>query len=407
MSGMADGSGTLIASPDPGQARQQPDWADRRRLTLVRRRLAEAPGLVRVEETDRLRGLLADVAAGEVRVLQAGDCAEDPAECTPGYVARKARLLDALAEVVRRSTSRRVVRVGRIAGQFAKPRSRPTEPVGDGELPVYRGHMVNSPLPRAEDRVHDPDRMLVCYEAARSAMALLGWPGEGGHARATDGTAATPHVDRRVWTSHEALVLDYELPLLRRTNDGRLLLTSTHWPWIGERTRHLDGPQVALLAEVVNPVACKVGPATTAGEVAALCERLDPAREPGRLALIARMGADAVAARLPPLVEAVHSAGHPVVWLTDPMHGNTVSGPDGLKTRFLDAVLREVREFQSAVRSAGGVAGGLHLETTPDNVTECVADRAGLDQVGDKYTSLCDPRLNPEQALQVAAEWRG
>lgn len=424
MSGIVDRSGTLVAPaglngmagsefayPDPWEARQQPAWADRELLVEVRRRLAASAPLVRVEDTEELRRRLAHVAAGEAHVVQAGDCAEDPAECTPGSVERKASLLDGLAEMMQLASGKPVLRVGRIAGQFAKPRSRPTERVGDQELPVYRGHMVNGPQPGAQARRHDPARMLACYEAASNAMEFLGWPG----ARAQGPSGARSPLEPRVraqarpkvWTSHEALVLDYEAPLLRRTDDGRLLLTSTHWPWIGERTRQLDGAHVALLAQVVNPVACKVGPTMTPDEVVALCERLDPAREPGRLTLIARMGADAVAAKLPPLVEAVRAAGHPVTWLTDPMHGNTVSGPDGLKTRFVETVLREVREFRSAVRAAGGVPGGLHLETTPDEVTECVADSARLHEVGVKYTSLCDPRLNPRQAVAVAAEWRG
>ncbi|MBT2479528.1 3-deoxy-7-phosphoheptulonate synthase [Streptomyces sp. ISL-94] len=405
---MAEGD---LAYPDPWEARQQPAWADRQLLVRVRRQLAASPPLVRVEDTDTLRRLLARVAAGEFHVVQAGDCAEDPAECTPGYVTRKAGLLNALAGVIQTASSKPVLRVGRIAGQFAKPRSRPTELMGDQELPVYRGHMVNGPQPDPLARLHDPARMLACYEAASSTMALLGWTRGAAHgpsgARPPAESHVEPHVEPQVWTSHEALVLDYEVPLLRRTEDGRLLLTSTHWPWIGERTRQLDGAHVSLLADVVNPVACKVGPTMTPDELLALCERLDPAREPGRLTLIARMGADAVTAKLPPLLEAVRTAGHPVVWLTDPMHGNTVSGPDGLKTRYLDTVLHEVRAFQAAVRSAGGVPGGLHLETTPEEVTECVADRTRLDQVGVKYTSLCDPRLNPRQAVAVASEWRG
>ncbi|WP_406453054.1 3-deoxy-7-phosphoheptulonate synthase [Streptomyces sp. NBC_00876] len=401
--GDGPGSEDVWGEREEREARQQPDWEDRELLTGVRRQLAGSPALVRVEDTDALRGLLAGVAAGERQVVQAGDCAEDPAECTPGDTARKADLLHALAAVVQSVSFGPVLRVGRIAGQFAKPRSRPTEMMGGQELPVYRGHMVNGPQPELATRRHDPARMLACYEAASSTMEYLGWSGGEEQGRSGARRSSEP----RVWTSHEALVLDYEGPLVRRTDDGRLLLTSTHWPWIGERTRQLEGAHVALLAGVVNPVACKVGPSMTPGEVAALCERLDPEREPGRLTLIARMGADAVSTKLPPLVEAVRASGHPVVWLTDPMHGNTVSGPDGLKTRLVETVLREVRAFRSAVRSAGGVPGGLHLETTPDEVTECVADRSRLDQVGVKYTSLCDPRLNPRQAVAVAAEWRG
>ncbi|MFF0753033.1 3-deoxy-7-phosphoheptulonate synthase [Streptomyces sp. NPDC004267] len=377
------------------QALQQPPWEDEAEVLRVRKELAALPALVHAEDVHTLRTVLARVAAGEAHVVQAGDCAEDTAECTPGHVARKAGLLNVLAGRLEMHTCFPVVRVGRLAGQFGKPRSRPTERVGDLELPVYRGHMVNSPEPDPELRRPDPRRLLGGYEAARAAMAHLGWLDEPGRTR----------IGAPVWTSHEALLLDYEVPMLRRQPDGRLLLTSTHWPWIGERTRQLDGAHVALLAEVVNPVACKVGPGMTADELLALCERLDPGREAGRLTLIARMGAGTVAERLPALVGAVRAAGHPVSWLTDPMHGNTVNTPSGLKSRFLETITREVDEFQHAVAAGGGVAGGLHLETTPDDVTECVRDASQVDLVGTRYTSCCDPRLNPDQALSVASAW--
>ena len=372
-------------------SRQQPGWGDRDEVRAVRRRLAGSPGLVDLPAVRRLGAALAAVAAEQAHVVQAGDCAENIAECTAGYVARKAGLLDVLAGVLKMSTHKPVVRVGRIAGQFAKPRSRPTERVGGRDLPVYRGDMVNSPEPDPEGRRADPRRILRGYRAAGEAMRHLGWP-----------TGAD--VDPPVWTSHEALLLDYEIPMLR---DGGRLLSSTHWPWIGERTREVEGPHVAMLAGVVNPVACKVGPDATADELVELCGRLDPARRPGRLTLIARIGASAVADRLPALVRAVRAAGHPVIWLVDPMHANTVTTPDGLKTRLLETIVREVLEFQDAVRSACGVAGGLHLETTPDDVTECVTDPSDADRVGDKYTTLCDPRLNPRQAVSVVSAWSG
>jgi 3-deoxy-7-phosphoheptulonate synthase len=385
-------------------ATQQPDWGDQDRLRAVRRELAERPALVRADDTRRLRGLLARAAAGEVQVIQAGDCAEDPAESTPGDVARKAALLNMLAGVVRIATRRPVIRVGRIAGQYAKPRSAPTEHVAGRELPVYRGHFVNDPEPDPEARRPRPERLLHGYEAARAAMGHLGWqlPGTGPRRRET----AAPIV----WTSHEALLLDYELPLLRADGTGGTLLASTHWPWIGERTRDVEGAHVGLLSLTSNPVACKVGPGMRPEEVVELCARLDPGREPGRLTLVARMGARAVTERLPALVAAVRAARHPVVWLTDPMHGNTVTTPDGLKTRLLSQIAAEIHGFQQAVRAEGGVAGGLHLETTPDSVTECVDDlgaenaehtAAALARVGDKYTSFCDPRLNPRQAMSV------
>ncbi|MCF6524115.1 3-deoxy-7-phosphoheptulonate synthase [Streptomyces sp. JJ36] len=377
-------------------ARQQPDWGNPQVVEEVRDELARRPALVTFEDVRTLRGLLARAAAGEVQIVQSGDCAEDPAECTSGYVARKSGLLDALAGVMRMSTHKPVLRVGRMAGQFGKPRSSPTEVVDGVELPVYRGHMVNSPEPDPERRRPDPRRMLAGHDAARRAVEYLGWTG-GERAR----RVAPP-----VWTSHEALLLDYEIPQVHRDPDGRPVLTSTHWPWIGERTRQPDGAHVALLAHVANPAACKVGPAMEPDELLALCARLDPAREPGRLTLIARMGAGAVAERLPALVTAVREAGHPVVWLTDPMHGNTVCTAEGFKTRLVETVTHEIAEFQRAVYGAGGVPGGLHLETTPDDVSECAADEDALSRVGDKYTSFCDPRLNPRQALTVAGAWQ-
>jgi 3-deoxy-7-phosphoheptulonate synthase len=258
--------------------------------------------------------------------------------------------------------------------------------------------MVNGPQPHAWARRAVPARMLVCYDAAAEAMEAL-------RLLAADGAAA-PH--GRVWTSHEALVLDYELPLIRRDRAGRLLLTSTHWPWIGERTRQLDGAHVRLLAAVDNPVSCKVGPSATPEELVRLCAVLDPERTPGRLTLIARMGAEAVAERLPPLVAAVRAAGHPVGWLSDPMHGNTVTTPSGIKTRRIDTIVREVVRFQDAVAASGGVPAGLHLEATPHAVSECVQDAsAPLVAPDGAYLTLCDPRLNPRQAHEVVSAWRG
>ncbi|MFJ8040378.1 3-deoxy-7-phosphoheptulonate synthase [Kitasatospora sp. NPDC096147] len=378
-------------------AQQQPAWEDAEQLSRVTTELADRPGLVTPAELTELRGLLAEVATGRLQVVQAGDCAEDPAECEPGYVTRKVGLLDALAGVISMNTLRPVLRIGRMAGQFGKPRSKPTENVGGVELPVYRGHMVNSPEPDPELRRPDPARLLAGYDAAAQAFGAL-------RERSTAGLAAA---GAPVWTSHEALLLDYEVPLLRRTDDGRSYLASTHLPWIGDRTRQLDHAHVALLASVANPVASKVGPNMSVEDLLTLCRTLDPGREAGRLVLIARMGADNVAAKLPALAAAVRAEGHPVVWLTDPMHGNTVNGPGGLKTRLVETVVREVRGFQDALLSVGAIPGGLHLETTPDHVTECARDERQLARIGDKYTSFCDPRLNPEQALEVAAAWRG
>jgi 3-deoxy-7-phosphoheptulonate synthase len=372
---------------------QQPSWEDPGLVTQVREQLAEMPGLVGAEEIGTLRGLLADAAEGRRYVLQAGDCAEDPAECTPGRVGRKAELVDGLAAVMRARTGVPVVRVGRIAGQFAKPRSRPTETVGT-EIPVYRGHMVNSPEPNAEARRPDPKRLVAGYWAASAAVEAL---------RARHERSSRPDGER-LWISHEALLLDYELPMVRGGAGSDAVLASTHWPWIGDRTRQVDGAHVALLSMVANPVACKIGPSADPAEVVALCARLDPERVPGRLALIVRLGAGADPELLPAVVRAVRAAGHPVLWMCDPMHGNTVPGPDNAKTRYLDAIFRDLDAFHEAIERGGAVPGGLHLETTPDPVGECRISREAPESDA-PYTSLCDPRLNPEQAMAVVAAW--
>ncbi|MDI3422102.1 3-deoxy-7-phosphoheptulonate synthase [Streptomyces luteolus] len=381
--------------PYPVTAVQQPEWADPLRAAAVRAELAGRPGLVGWDEVRMLRLLLAEAATGTYQVIQAGDCAEDPAECEAEAVNRKVGLIDALAGVMKINTGKPVIRIGRIAGQFAKPRSAPTETVDGRELPVYRGHLVNSPHATPEDRRADPDRMLSCYDAAQRATTLL--------QRRTG--AWVPPIGAPVWTSHEALVLDYELPLLRRTADGRTILTSTHLPWIGDRTRQPDGTHVQILAEVANPVACKVGPSMSPDELVELCALLDPGKEPGRLTLIARMGAGQAAAKLPALVTAVREAGHQVPWLCDPMHGNTFKTEGGVKTRSVQVLIDEVVAFQQAVTAAGGVAAGLHLETTPDDVTECVWSTRQVGDLGVRYTTLCDPRLNPRQAVAVAGAW--
>lgn len=378
-------------------AAQQPDWGDEWLLDRVRTDLGELPALVSAAEVDTLRRRMAAVAAGELVVIQAGDCAEDPAECEPGALSAKLGLLDALAGMLRIRAGRPVVRIGRMAGQFAKPRSKPTEWYGDLELPAYRGPLVNEPAPNHAARRPDPLRMVAAYHASRAAQDFL------------RGQRMDPRLPQpsEVWTSHEALVLDYELPLVRRMPSGERLLASTHLPWIGERTREPGGAHVALLASVVNPVACKVGPTTTPMELLALCALLDPEREPGRLTLIARMGPEVVARRLPELVAAVRVAGHPVSWLCDPMHANTVKGPGGRKTRLVSTVCAEVSAFLAAVRAGGGVAGGLHLETTPADVVECVRDESELENSATApYTTLCDPRLNARQAFDVVAAWQ-
>jgi 3-deoxy-7-phosphoheptulonate synthase len=324
-------------------AAQQPDWGNPELVAQVRDELAGLPGLVTEHDVIALRAALAQVAAGHAQILQAGDCAEDPAESTPGHLARKTGLIDTLAGLMKTTTRKPVLRVGRIAGQYAKPRSSATEVVHGVELPVYRGHMVNEPEPEIEARRPDPKRILLGYWAASEAMEAL-----------------RPNLfDAPLWTSHEALLLDYEEPMLR-TGQAGTRLSSTHWPWIGDRTRQPDGAHVAMLAAVINPVACKVGPRTTVDELLEVVTRLDPRREPGRLTLIARMGADRVTDLLPPLVRAVNATGRRTIWLCDPMHGNTIT-VRRRKTRLLDTMIREVEQFQTVVSAAGGIAGGLHL----------------------------------------------
>lgn len=374
-------------------AAQQPDWAANGSIAWVRAQLAARPGLVTWEEVQGLCRLLGEVAAGRSQVLQAGDCAEDPAESTADHVTRKLELLARLAGIMTVTAGVPVVPVGRIAGQFAKPRSRSIERVGHLELPSFRGHLVNAPDRDLAARRPDPRRMLSGYDAAARAMATV---------RRWNSEAPAP-----TWTSHEALLLDYELPMVRRNASGARMLTSTHWPWLGYRTGQLGGAHVELAAGIGNPIACKVGPDMTVDRLVALCRRLDPGRIPGRLTFIVRMGAATVAEKLPSLVAAVRSAGHPAIWLSDPMHANTVTGPSGRKVRWLGAIIQEVERCHAAVRSGRGFLGGLHLEVTPQRVLECVRDHAELAGHGGNYTTLCDPRLNPDQAVEVVARWPG
>lgn len=377
-------------------AAQQPVWADPAAVAAATAELTARPGLVQPARIDALHRELAAVAAGRALLVQAGDCAESPDERTAVDVRRKIRVLDLIAAELTAGTGLPVLRVGRIAGQYCKPRTRERELCGGQELPAYRGHLVNRPEPSVARRRADPCNLLACHDAAAEVLGHLERHTRPGPDGRTDALG--------VWASHEALLLDYELPQLRRDGD-RVLLTSTHLPWVGERTRDPEGAHVALLAAVANPVACKVGPAMTPDQLLELCARLDPQRRPGRLTLISRMGRDLVGQRLPALVAAVREAGHPVIWSTDPMHGNTVTSPDGLKTRHIGALVEEVAGFRAAVAQGGGTAGGMHLETTPDEVTECVDDESELDRVSHKYTTLCDPRLRPEQAVAVARAW--
>jgi 3-deoxy-7-phosphoheptulonate synthase len=388
-----------LAYPDPEPpallaALQQPEWQGHPELKPAQLRLRRAPGLVTWSETADLRFALAQVAVGNAFVLQAGDCAESLYESTPAHVQRRVGLLGALGDALAVGTGSRVVRVGRMGGQFAKPRSQPTEDVDGVELPSFRGHMINSELPTLEDRRHDPGRMLNCYQASRKVMAEL--------------------LDHRrrdrmegPWASHEALVLDYEDSLIRQEpRFGSRYLASTHLPWIGERTRQPNAPHMRMMAGVNNPVGCKLGPTTRVDDVLRVCATLDPHREPGRLVLIVRMGLARVTEALPSLLSAVRRAGHPVVWLSDPMHGNTVRARNGMKTRFVADMTAEAVAFRALVERAGMHAGGIHLEVAASPVSECVGGADyGEEELTGPYTTLCDPRLNREQALELIDAW--
>ncbi|QFZ24137.1 3-deoxy-7-phosphoheptulonate synthase [Saccharothrix syringae] len=369
-------------------AAQQPPWPDEGALREAVAWLSVAPPLVTAEETDRLTSLLGRAARGEAFVLQGGDCAERFDHVTPERVAGRLGTLARMAEVLEAAAGVPVVRVGRIAGQFAKPRSAPAETRDGVSLPSYRGDIVNGAEFTGAARTPDPWRMVRAHRASAATLELVRASGVPVH------------------TSHEALLLEYEGALTRRRAGG-WYDTSAHLLWIGERTRDPGGAHVEFAARIANPVAVKLGPAATAREVLELADRLNPWRVPGRLSFIARMGADRVREALPPLVRAVAASGVPVVWLCDPMHGNTETAPSGHKTRPVARVLAEVAGFFEVHRAAGTRPGGLHLEMTGDDVTECVGGAVSERDLPLRYESACDPRLNREQSLEVAAYGAG
>ncbi len=370
---------------------QEPRWPRDGRLEAVLAELATRPALVRAADVTRLSGHLAEVAEGRAHLVQAGDCVELFDEVSPAATRRKVAQLTAFAETFRLCTGLPAVTVGRLGGQFAKPRSNPVERhVGGGRvswLPVYRGEAVNGREPSEAARAADPGRLLRAYEKAAAIHAAI-----------------PPGAD--VFTSHEALLLGYERALLRSGPAGARCSASAHLLWIGDRTRALQGRHLAFAASVANPIAVKLGPSARPADVAALVGLLDPRRTPGRLTLITRLGAAEVRAALPGLLAAVGS--HPVIWLCDPMHGNTFTSRCGRKTRAVDVLLSEVRGFVDVLREHGCHPGGLHLESTPDQVTECVPTAAAAEHglAPADYRTGCDPRLNGDQAaafVEVAA----
>ena len=433
-------------SPDSWRelpAAQQPDWPDEGELDRVLKQISTLPPLVFAGEARQLTADLARVAAGEAFLLQAGDCAESFTDFSADHIRDTLKVILQMAVVLTYGAGVPVVKVGRIAGQFAKPRTSATERVGDLDLPVFRGHIVNDHAPTPEGRVADPSRLVAAYHQSASTLNLVRAFTKGGFADLTQvhlwnqEFVATSNEGRRYeaiageieralrfmracgidlgaevglhqvdfYTSHEALLLGYEEALTRRDSlTGDWYDCSAHLVWAGERTRHLDGAHLEFLSGIRNPIGCKIGPDATVEEVLGICERLNPGREPGRLTLITRMGASRVRDLLPPLLAAVRDADHPVVWACDPMHGNTFSSPSGRKTRHFDDVLAELSGFFAAHQQEGTWPGGVHVELTGDDVTECLggAEEILEGHLESRYETTCDPRLNARQSLDLA-----
>ena len=421
-------------------AAQQPDWPDPAAVAAVTREIARIPPLVFAGECDNLKERLAAVAHGEAFVLQGGDCAETFEGSTADAIRGKLRTLLQMAVVLTYAASVPVVKIGRLAGQFAKPRSSGTESRDGTELPAYRGDAVNGLEFTAAARTPDPRRMLRACHYSAATLNLCRAFTQGGYADLrqvhtwnTDFVAASPagrqyevlagEIDRALtfmhasgidpaefrtvefYSSHEALLLAYERAMTRiDSRTGLPYDTSAHFPWIGERTRALDGAHVEFFSHVRNPIGVKLGPSTTPQDALALVDRLNPDNEPGRLTFITRMGASAIRSGLPPVVEKVTASGAQVAWVCDPMHGNTVEAPGGRKTRHVEDILAEVTGFFEVHRALGTHPGGIHIEFTGDDVTECLGGSRGLTEADltDRYETACDPRLNRSQSLDLA-----
>ena len=420
-------------------AAQQPTWTDEATLQAAREELAVLPPLVFAGEVDTLRSRLAAAADGKAFLLQGGDCAETFADATADRIRNRVKTILQMAVVLMYGASMPVVKMGRMAGQFAKPRSSDTETRGDQTLPAYRGDAVNGYDFTPESRATDPNRMVRAYHTSASTLNLIRAFTTGGFADLrsvhdwnkgfTDNPANVRYeqlaaeIDRAIrfmdacgadfdalkatefYVSHEALLFDYERPMTRiDSRTGNPYATSGHFLWVGERTRQLDGAHVDYMSRIRNPIGVKLGPSTEVSDVMALIEKLDPNREPGRLTFITRMGASQIREKLPKLVEAVKASDAKPLWITDPMHGNGITTKNGYKSRRFDDVMDEVAGFFEVHRAAGTFPGGIHIELTGDDVAECLGGSEMIDEktLESRYESLCDPRLNHMQSLELA-----
>jgi 3-deoxy-7-phosphoheptulonate synthase len=418
---------------------QQPTWPDGGAVEAVAAEIAALPPLVFAGEIDQLRTRLAAAAAGRAFVLQGGDCAETFSGATADQIRSRVKTILQMAVVLTYGASVPVVKMGRMAGQFAKPRSSDTETRDGTTLPAYRGDMVNGYEFTAASRAHDPQRLVRGYHTAAATLNLVRAFTQGGFADLREvhswnrGFATNPanqryeglagEIDRAVrfmeaagadfdelkrvefYTAHEALLMEYERAMTRiDSRNGTPVDTSAHFVWIGERTRQLGHAHLDFVSRIRNPIGVKVGPTMTADELERLVDLVDPEREPGRLTLITRMGAGRIRDALPPLLEAAQRFESTPLWITDPMHGNGITTPTGYKTRRFDDVVDEVRGFFEAHRHAGTWPGGIHVELTGDDVTECLGGSEHIDEetLSTRYESLCDPRLNHMQSLELA-----
>ncbi|MET0992214.1 MAG: class II 3-deoxy-7-phosphoheptulonate synthase [Lacisediminihabitans sp.] len=419
--------------------KQQPQWPDAAAAQAASDEIAGLPPLVFAGEIDVLRERLASAARGDAFLLQGGDCAETFAGATADAIRNRVKTILQMAVVLTYGASTPVIKMGRMAGQFAKPRSSDTETRGDVTLPAYRGDIVNGYDFTPESRAADPRRLVQGYHTSASTINLVRAFTQGGFAdlrevhRWNQGFARNPanaryeqmahDIDKAIkfmeaagadfdelkrvefYTSHEGLLMDYERPMTRiDSRNGTPVNTGAHFVWIGERTRDLDGAHVDYMSRIRNPIGVKLGPSTTPEVMERLIDKLDPDREPGRLTFITRMGASKVRDALPPLLEAIKSFDATPLWVTDPMHGNGLTTPNGYKTRRFDDVVDEVKGFFAAHRDAGTHPGGIHIELTGDDVTECLGGSEHIDEatLATRYESLCDPRLNHMQSLELA-----